>query len=142
MMGMINELSKFVNALDIVNGSADRNGAILNIAGFDGYLCIVKFGTIAAGATTTAKLQDGDQSDLSDATDITGASQAIADTDDNKFLVFDVWKPRKQFHRVVIDKDALNSVQEAAIYIPYRANKPAVTNNDVNLKAIVLVRGS
>ena len=49
-IGNLGKNVKISTALDYASGTADRNGATLDMAGWDGVLMIVKFVTIAAGA--------------------------------------------------------------------------------------------
>ncbi len=123
---------KIVDVLDYASGTADRNGATIDAARFHGICFIVKFATIAAGATTNIKAQHGDASNLSDAADIAGTAQSIAATDDNKVFVIDIKKPTKRYLRLVIDKDTTNATGESAVGLLYGADiKPVSDDADV-----------
>lgn len=120
---------KVTTALDYASGSADRNGVTLDMLGYEGVLIIVKFATIATGAVTAIKAQQGAASNLSDAADLAGTGRAVADDDDNQIFQIDIFKPTERYVRLVIDKDASNATAESAIYIQYGAHKLPVSNN-------------
>ncbi len=124
---------KITKALDYASGTADRNGATLDMAGYEGVMMVAKFATIAAGATTTIKAQQGAASDLSDAADLAGTSISVAADDDNQVFVIDLFRPRERYVRVVIDKDASNAAAESAIYYQYGPKKQPVSNNVTDL---------
>ncbi len=110
-------------ALDHAEGSADRNGATYDTQGFEGVLMVVKFGDIAAGATTNIHAESGAESDMSDAADLTGTGITVAEDDDNQIFIIDLYRPRERYVRVVVDKDASNNTEEMAFYIGYSARK-------------------
>ena len=107
----------YTSALDHAEGSADRNGATLDMANKEAVLMFVKFGDIAVGATTSIKAQQGAQSDLSDAADLAGTAITVAADDDNQTFCIAIEKPRERYVRVVVDKDASNNTEEMAWYI-------------------------
>lgn len=121
--------TKTTTALDYASGSADRNGVTLDMQGYEGVLIIVKFATIATGAVTHIKAQQGAASNLSDAADLAGTRQDVADDDDNQIFQIDIFRPAERYVRLVIDKDASNTTAESAIYIQYGAHKAPVSNN-------------
>jgi len=106
-----------------VAATTDINGATLDMQGFEGALIIVTFGAITATAVTSIKAQQGQQSDLSDAADLLGSAQAIADRDDEKVFYIDVHKPRERYVRVVVDRGTANAVVASAEYIQYGPHK-------------------
>lgn len=109
-------------------GTTDINGATLDMAGFEGVLMVVTFGAITAGAVTSIKAQQGNQSDLSDAADLAGTAQAIADTDDDKVFYIDLYRPEKRYVRLVVDRGTQNAVVASAEYIQYGAHKKPPTH--------------
>lgn len=118
---------KISTALDYASGSADRSGAVLDMQGFEGVAMVVKFATIAAGATTSIKAQQGTAADGSDMADLAGTAISVAADDDDQVFVIDLVKPTKRYVRVVVDKDGSNSTAEVALYLQYGAHdKPVV----------------
>ena len=113
--------------LDYASGTATRNGAVLDMQGYEGARIVVKFAAIADAATTSVKLQDGAAANLSDAADLAGTAVTIASTDDNRVVIFDVRKPLKRYLRVVVTKDGTNAAAETALYEQYETRHVPVT---------------
>lgn len=120
--------AKISNALDHAEGTADRNGAIVDMAGFDSLMIVVKFGDIAAGAATSIKAQQGAAAAMGDAADLAGSKQTVADDDDNKIFYIDIHRPEERYLRLVVDKDASNNTEEMAWYVQYNAKDKPVTH--------------
>jgi hypothetical protein len=125
---MISQTMKISQGLAYASGTADRNGATVDMQGFHGLVAIVQLGTIAAGAETTIKLQQGAASNMSDAADILGSSVAIADDDDSTIKYIEIREPRERYVRVVIDKDGSNACAESVTYIQYGPAAVPVTH--------------
>ena len=128
-MGILKSITDlhFVSALDYASGTADRTGAALDMLGFRGVLMVVKFAAIATGAVTTIKAQQGAIANLSDAADLAGTGQTVADDDDNQIFVIDLFEPVKRYVRLFVDKDASNASGESAYYIQYGAQQRPTT---------------
>lgn len=122
---------KFTNALDILGtaAAADRNGATLDMLGYEGVRMCVKFGTIAAGAVTSIKAQQGAQANMSDAADLAGTGITVEHDDDNQLFILELHQPAKRYVRVVVDKDGTNATQECAWYEQYGAQRRPVAVN-------------
>ncbi len=120
---------KVSTALDFLaaSASADRNGAILDMAGFDGVMVVVKMADIAAGATTSIKMQQDTDPAMGAAADLAGTGIAIADDDDDQIFIIDLYRPTERYVRVVVDKDAANKTNECALYFQYKARSIPVT---------------
>jgi len=120
---------KITQAITIANGAAGTSnidGVTLDMQDFENVLIIVNFGAIVGGALTSIKAQRGEASNLSDAADILGSSQTIADTDDNKTFYIDIIRPAERYVRVQV----LRGTQAAtcnATYIQYGAHLKPVT---------------
>lgn len=117
---MLSENVKISVGLAYASGTADREGAVLDMKGWDGVLIIAQFATIAATAATKLKVQQGAVSAMSDAADLAGTSVTVADDDDGKIKYLDIWQPRERYLRAVVDKDATNACAETVTYIQYR----------------------
>lgn len=120
--------AKILTALDYASGTADRTGAVFDMADYRGVLMIVKLATIAAGGTNSIKAQQGAASNLSDAADLAGTAQTIADDDDNQIFVIDLYEPTERYVRLYVDKDTVNACAESAIYVGYGSRKRPVSN--------------
>jgi hypothetical protein len=108
-------------------GTTAINGVVIDTQGYDGVMCVITMGAITAGAVTSAKIQTGDESDLSDAVDVTNLSVTIADDDDAKVFALDLLRPLKRYARVVVSRATQNAVVENAVYLAYKAKEQAVS---------------
>jgi hypothetical protein len=79
---MLSENIKISVGLAYASGTADRNGAALDMLGYDGVLTVVTLAAVADGAVTSIKMQQGAASNLSDGADLLGTSVTIAGDDD------------------------------------------------------------
>lgn len=131
--GFLTDKIKITIALAYASGSADRNGATLDMKGWDGVLVVAQFGTIATGAVTLIKMQQGAAADLSDAADLAGTAQTVADDDDSKVKYIDLYQPRERYVRVVMDKDATNACAETVTYIQYSGQEGPVAAHGTNV---------
>lgn len=108
--------------------TTDITSDAVDTAGFDGVLFIVSFGTITSGAATSIKVQQCDTSGGSYA-DLEGTAQTVADTNDNKTFIVDVFRPREQFLKLVVDRGTQNAVVGSIIAIKYNASQRPVTQH-------------
>lgn len=125
---MLSKDVKVSVGLAYATGTADRDGATLDMKGWDGVLMIAQFGTIAAGGANSIKAQQGAASSLSDAADLEGTKQTIADDYDGKIALIDIYQPRERYVRVVVDKDTTNACAETVTYIQYRGKHLPATH--------------
>ena len=84
------KISSAVTPTAGVAATIDINGTTLDMQGFESVLIVVRMGAITAGAVTSIKAQSTAQSDASDAADLTGTSQTIADSDDDETFYIDL----------------------------------------------------
>lgn len=127
--------TKITQALPFLAASAalDRDGAGLDMQGYEGVLMLVQFADIAMGATTTIKAQQSDDDGVADDySDLEDTGIAVADDDDGQIFWLDI-KPTKRFVRIVIDKDAANATNECAIYLQYGPSARPVCNDVADL---------
>lgn len=123
----LSSAAKIVSALAYASGTADRNGAILDMKGFESVQIICIMATIAQGAVTSMKVQQGAAANMSDAADLEGSAITIAADDDDQIFICDLIKPQERYIRVVMDKDASNATAESVIYAQYDAKIKPVT---------------
>jgi len=131
----LNKNVKISQAITVTAGAAgtsDINGTTLDMSGFDGVLMVVTFGAITGSAVTSIKAQQGAASNLSDAADLSGTAQTVADTDDEKTFYIDLYKPTERYVRLVVDRGTQNAVVASAEYIQYGA-KVAPTTHGSNV---------
>lgn len=108
-------------------GTSAITGSVLDLSQAEGALILVRFGAITSGAVTSIKFQHGDASDLSDAADVTGTSQTIADTDDEKIFYIDISKPTKRYGRLYVSRATQNAVVSSAVAVIYGERSQPVT---------------
>lgn len=129
--GMLSEEVKITQAITTTAGAAgtsDINGATLDMQGWDGVLMVVHVGAIVATAVTGIRAQQGAAANMSDAADLAGSAQAIADTDDDKVYFIDLSRPQERYVRLVVDRATANATIGGATYIQYRGRKAPVTH--------------
>lgn len=131
-MNLLNNI-KIVKALDYAEAAADRAGATLDMAGFDGVLMIVQFAAIAGSAVTSIKAQQDSDSGMGTVADLTGTAITVADDDDNQIFVIDLYRPTERYVRVYVDKDTSHNSAESAIYIQYQAHERAFSGSVTDL---------
>lgn len=110
-------------------GTSDINGTTLDMSGAEGVLVVVTMGGIDSSAVTSIKVQSGAASDMSDAADLTGTGQTVADSDDDKVFYIDISKPAERYVRVVVDRGTANAIVASANYIQYGSRKVAVSSH-------------
>jgi hypothetical protein len=113
------KISSAVTPTEGAAAATDLEGTILDMQGFDGVLTVVRFGAITSGAATSIKMQQGAVAAMSDAADLLGTSQTIADTDDGKTFYIDLYKPTERYVRLYVDRATQDAVIASAHYIQY-----------------------
>jgi hypothetical protein len=110
------------------SGTADIDGTAVDMAGFEGVLYIVPVGAVAAGAVTTIKVQQCDTSGGVYA-DLDGPDVSIADDDDNKCKYVDVFRPREQYVKCIVERDGSNAATLGGIIaVQYGSRRTPVTH--------------
>lgn len=135
MKGYISDRTKIVIASTTTLGAAGTSAitsSAVDTAGFDGCLFIVPLGTIVSGAVTSLKVQQCDTTGGSYA-DLTGSSQTIADTDDDKLLYVDVVRPQEQFLKLVVSRATQNATIGGIIAILYQKRTQGAASHGSNV---------
>ena len=125
-MQNLSKAVKITQAITVTNGAAgttDIAGATLDMQGFEGVLMVVTMGAITTNAVTSIKAQQGAASNLSDAADLEGTSQTIADDDDEQTFYIDLYQPQERYVRLYVDRATQNAVVADALYIQYGARE-------------------
>ena len=126
-------ISKEVKVTRVMNGVAAgtsaQNSSVIDMQNFDGVVFIAAFGAITSGAVTSAKAQQGAASNLSDAADLKGTKITIADTDDDKVAVLDIYRPQKRYLRLVVSRATQNAVIDGVVALQYKGKKAPVTQD-------------
>jgi hypothetical protein len=114
-------------------GTSTINGATLDMAGWDGVLIVVPFGTIVSGAATSIKAQQGLDSGCSDCADLAGSGQTVIDTADDTTFYIDLRRPLERYVRVVVLRATQAATVGGATYIQYKGRgKPATQGAGVS----------
>ncbi len=113
----------------VAGTSTPLNSDIVDIAGYEGVRFIMGFGAIVSGAVTSVKVQQGAISSLSDAADLASSSVTIADTDDNKVCIIDVYRPNKRYLRLVTARATQNATLDFLAIEKYGPRKAPVTQD-------------
>lgn len=90
---------RVLNAVAV--GTSTQTSSIVDTAGYEGVRFIAAFGAITDG-TPNLQVQQGEQANMSDAADLLSTDVAMADTDDNKLGIVEVYRPRERYVRLNI----------------------------------------
>ena len=117
------------------SGTSDINGASTDLFGFSCAVLMVEFGTIAATAVTSVKVQESD--DGTAFTDLANSEQAVADDEDNHVVMIELTHPLKRYARAVIDKGtAAATITTARWLLGHAAAEPVSQPSDVITKLV------
>lgn len=130
-----------VGAQDAAAATTDIEGTVVDMKGFDWVLFIAHVGTLTAGQVTTLEAHGGSAADGSDATQITGASQAFADGDSDKCAGVAVIRPQVRYVRPILDRGTANAVLNSIITIKGRGSKLPVTQGAASMVGLTVVTG-
>lgn len=122
------KITRVLNA--VAAGTTDQNGTALDMSGFDGVVFIAAFGALTATQVTQIKAQQDTDSGMGTAQDLAGTLVGpLADTDGNKLLVLDVYRPRERYVRCVVDRGTANAVIDGVVAIQYCGRKMPLTQD-------------
>ena len=133
-MNQLISSSKIVQCVTVAAGAAGTsaiNGSVIDFKEAEGALIIVQVGAITAGGVQSIKFQEGDAANLSDAADVTGTSQTIADDDDGEVFYLDIRKPAKRYGRLVISRATQNSAFSAVAVVYGLRDQPVTQPSGV-----------
>jgi len=123
----------------VAAGTGNQTGSVIDMSGFEGVQFVALFGALTPGQVTSLKAQQGNLADGSDMADLAGSAHAaLADTDGNKCLVTDVFRPQKRYVRAVVTRGTANAVIDGVIALQYSPRVKPVTN-DSTVKATKLL---
>lgn len=118
-----------------------QNGSVVDANGATAIRHTVSLGTLTATQTTVVKAQSGDASDGSDMADITGASYTVLDTDSNKMVQIEIFKPTKRYHRLVVTRGVANAAIELGITETFHNPKLPITQ-DASVTSVICKQGT
>ena len=129
-----NDVSALVVASASAAGTSLITSAAIDMANYEGALIMVKFGTIVTAAVTSIKVQGSDDDGSSDAyADLLGTGQTVADDDDDKVFVIDIFKPQERYLKALVVKATQNSTVESIIVLRYGAKKLPATDDSATV---------
>lgn len=120
-------LTQIVSTQRVMNGvaagSTSTTSTSVDTLGYAGVRFVAGFGTLTASQVTNIKVQHSD--DNSTFVDVaTSASANLADTDSNKLLITELFKPQKRYVRLSVQRGTANAVIDFVLAELYR---PAFT---------------
>jgi len=117
------------DCLDYASGTADRTGDIIDTAGYESVVFLVKVAAVEASGTNSIKVQQNTANSTSGMADLEGTSISIADDDDNQIFAIEIVKPLERYLRLYVDKDTSHACAESAVAILYGAKELPTDNN-------------
>jgi len=111
-------------------GTSDVNSGSVDTLGYEGVAFVMSVGVIASSGAVSVKVQQSSDDGAVDTyADVTGTAQgATADTDDNKLILIDIYRPKERYLRVATTRgDGGNSTIDGLIALLYRPINGAVT---------------
>jgi hypothetical protein len=103
--------------LAYASGTADREGAIMDMANHEWIMAVVICAAVHNSATYSVKWQQDTDSAGGTMADLLGTGLTIAGSDDDQVFVTALIKPRERYVRLYVDKDASNACAESVVYI-------------------------
>lgn len=101
----------------------------VDLQDYEGVTFVVTAGAITSGGAQSAKVRHGDESNLSDAADVTGLSITIEDDDDGQTFLFDYKKSTKRYAELYVSRATQNSVFGEIYAVCYGGHVRAINNN-------------
>lgn len=134
---MFHNLANEVKVTRVMNavaaGTTDQTSSVVDMLGWDGCMFITSFGTITTGAVTSVKLQQDTASGFGTAADLAGTAQTVADTDDNKSVIHDIYRPQERYVAVVIDRGTQNAVIDGVWALQYKGRRQPTTHDSTTV---------
>lgn len=124
------KVQQVINATTGAAGTTDIEGAPVDTANWDGVMFLCVMGAIVTNAVTSIKAQQGEAvdsvsapTDITDAADLAGTAQTIADDDDNQVFIIDLYRPQERWVRPVVDRGTQNATVQSCLAILYHGRK-------------------
>lgn len=124
-MRLLNERIRITRSIDgTVAGTTDISGAGIDMeldGGYDGVMFIAALGVLTATQVSSLKAQVSSDDGGSDAyADLAGTDSGdLADDDDDKMIVLDIFNPPERWVRPVLLRGTANAVIDSVIAIQY-----------------------
>lgn len=110
-------------------GTTDVDSEIVDTFGYEGVAFVTALGVLAASSAVTVKHQQNDVNSATGMADLAGSSHGpVAATDDNKFILSEIFHPQERYVRQVTTRgDGGNSTIDALFVLLFRPINAAVT---------------
>lgn len=119
--------AKIVRVMNAVAaGTTEQISSAVDTAGFENCAFLAAFGAITSTAVTSVKAAQCDTSGGTYA-DLTGTSITVADTDDNKFAVLEIIKPRERYLKCYVERGTANAVIDGVWAILFNGKSLPIT---------------
>lgn len=133
-MNLSNKVVTSVNHAPIAAGTSNVTDCeVVDTAGYEGVRFLVGFGAITSGAVTSVKAQQAaaqtSATALTSGADLAGTGITVADTDDNKIVILDVYRPQERYVQLHILRATQNAVVDFVVAELYGARKLPVTQD-------------
>lgn len=113
----------------VAAGTSAVNSDIVDTAGYEGVRFILAMGAIVSGAATSSKVQQNTADSGTGMADLEGSSITIADTDDNKMVIHEVYKPKERYLRLAISRGTQNATIDGLIVELFNPRTEPVTQD-------------
>lgn len=111
-------------------GTTDVNSGSVDTLGYEGVAFAIAVGVMASSSGVEFQAQySSDDGSVDTFADIVGSSVSVsADTDDNKLVLLDIFRPKERYVRIQsIRGDGGNTTLDSLVAILYRPLQAAVT---------------
>lgn len=137
MQNLTNKIQTIIAHAPVAAGTSNiTDCVVIDTQGYEGLRFIVGFGTITSSAVTSLKAQQSEvkasATSLTNGADLAGTGITVADTDDNKIFIMDIYRPAERYVQLFINRGIANAVVDFAIAELYGARKlPVPASSDV-----------
>ena len=127
---LLNQVKLDLVTASTANGTSTINGGIVDMAGWDG---AIFFTTIQSAASNNGlKIQQGNDSGLSDAADLAGSLQSSGSSDEG--VIVEVYRPLERYLRPVVVRGTTTVVGEIWC-LRYRGRSNPTSNSTSGTQA-------
>ena len=123
------------------NATSTVTSDSVDMTGFEGCVFLVAMGEIITSAATTCYVRQDTATGMGGGVQLTGTVITIADSDDDKILLMDVYRPKEQFLDVKVTRTVQNSEVDSIIAIQYNGRKTPVTYDSSTVASATYVAG-
>jgi len=99
----------------------------MNDGAHEGCLFYVLFGAITAGGVQSVEIHSSATSGGTYAIDAAGSAVVVADTDDNKIVVCEIYRPTNPFLKCIVKRATQDSAINGILAIQYGGRRPNQT---------------